>query len=63
MTKGELRKERKAARAAGEPYDQRGDRDQGAVEWGEGPRGQAARVRWARRYDDLNGAPESEDDR
>jgi len=34
-----------------------------AVEWSETPRGYDARERWARRYDDLNGAPEGDWDR
>jgi hypothetical protein len=32
-------------------------------QFSETDRGYEARDRWARRYDDLNGAPESEDDR
>jgi hypothetical protein len=67
LTKGELRKARKAARAAGLPLagdlaltrDDRGDREV----FTESARGEAARERWARRYDALNGAPESDEDR
>jgi hypothetical protein len=70
MTKGELRKARKAARANGQPLtgdlavrrsetDTRGP----AVEWTESARGYRARDRWARRYDSLNGAPEGDWDR
>jgi hypothetical protein len=33
------------------------------MEFSETPEGEAARERWARRYDALNGAPESEYDR
>jgi len=65
MTKGELRKARKAARAAGVPLvgslavdqcEQREPLGHPAVEWGETPAGYRARERWARRYDELNGA-------
>jgi hypothetical protein len=64
MTKGEIRKARKVAREQGEHLT--GDLslpNQPAVEFTETRRGYAARERWARRYDDLNGAPESEYDR
>jgi len=65
MTKGEIRKARKAARAAGKPLDGELalDRDQGAQEFSEDARSYAARERWARTYDDRNGAPEGENDR
>jgi hypothetical protein len=33
------------------------------VEFTESPKGHHAREKWARRYDDLNGAPEGDDDR
>jgi hypothetical protein len=33
------------------------------MEWTETPAGERARERWARRYDDLNGAPETDSDR
>jgi hypothetical protein len=39
------------------------DRGEGPVEFTESPRGYRAREKWAERYDELNGAPESEDDR
>jgi len=39
------------------------DRDNGSMEWTETPAGERARERWARRYDDLNGAPETDSDR
>jgi hypothetical protein len=67
MTKSETRKARKAARAAGEAL--RGelglarDRGTGRQEFSETERGYRARYRWARRYDSLSGAPESDDDR
>ena len=65
MTKGERRKARKAARADGRALDGELslDKDQGAVTWTESRAGYRARERWARRYDELNGAPESEEDR
>jgi hypothetical protein len=40
-----------------------GDRGSGPVEFTESAKGYRARERWARAYDDLNGAPESDDDR
>lgn len=39
------------------------DRGTEPIEFTESPRGDAARERWARRYDDLNGAPEGDGDR
>lgn len=39
------------------------DRGNEPMEFTETPRGYEARDRWARDYDDLNGAPESDDDR
>lgn len=66
MTKSEKRRARKAARASGNPLTGElavRDRDTGPVEWSEGSRGQRARERWARAYDALNGAPESDSDR
>lgn len=39
------------------------DRDEGSVEWSESEAGQRARERWAEAYDDLDGVPESDDDR
>jgi hypothetical protein len=65
MTKGERRKARKQARARGEALtgELALDRGQEPREWSESPAGYRARDRWARAYDALNGAPESEDDR
>ena len=67
MTKGELRAARKAARAAGQSLSGElalpNDRGTQPVEYTESPRGRKALDRWARRYDALNGAPESEYDR
>lgn len=68
MTKSELRKARKAAASQGGDWrsantgEHRDDR-RDAVCFSETPRGYRARERWARRYADLNGAPESLDDR
>jgi hypothetical protein len=67
MTKAELRKARKMAHATGLPLVgeltlDRGD-TQDANAFSETLRGQRARERWARRYDSLNGAPESDNDR
>lgn len=65
MTKSERRQARKAAHARGErltgelSVDDRGD---SPVEFTETPAGYDARHRWAKRYDALNGAPESADD-
>jgi len=66
MTRGELRKARKAARAAGRPLagelalrDDRDDR----VAFSESTAGYRARERWASYYDALNGAPDGEEDR
>ena len=68
MTKGEIRKARKARRVAGQPLT--GElalphhHEQGpAMEFSETPRGYRARERWARYYDSLNGAPEGDWDR
>lgn len=65
MTKSELRKARKAAAAAGRPSTGKLALDHGPspVEFSETRRGYNARYRWARRYDTLNGAPESMEDR
>lgn len=65
MTKSELRKARKAAAASGQPMtgELALDRGQGPMEFSETYRGYKARDRWARRYDELNGAPESWEDR
>ncbi len=40
-----------------------GDRGNEPMEFTESEQGYRARERWAERYDDLNGAPESDDDR
>ena len=65
MTKGELRKARKAARADGSKLEGELSLDQGPVTWSSelSRAGARARERWARRYDALNGAPEGEWDR
>ncbi len=65
MTKGERRRARKRARAEGRPLEDELALDRGLepVEFSETPRGYRARERWARRYDELNGAPEGEGDR
>lgn len=65
MTKGERRKARKQARAAGLPLtgELALDRNKEPVEFSETSAGYQARARWAKRYDDLNGAPEGEWDR
>ena len=71
MTKGELRKARKLARANGQPltggepspFDRREGPGQPIMEFLESQRGYQARERWARYYDSLNGAPEGDWDR
>lgn len=67
MTKRELRKARKAARAAGKPLTGelalRPDNATDQVEFSESPAGYRACERWARYYDSLNGAPENDEDR
>lgn len=64
MTKGELRKARKAARAAGRKLNgELALPNQPVQEFTETVRGYRARERWARRYYDLNGAPEGDWDR
>jgi hypothetical protein len=56
------RRTRKPRRSsAGELGD--GDRGTSPVEFSESPRGRDGLDRWARAYDQLNGAPESEEDR
>lgn len=64
MTKSETRKARKTARTEGQPLvgELAMDRGPGA-EFTESAKGYRARDRWARRYNDLNGAPENDDDR
>lgn len=77
MTKGERRKARKQARAEGGPLTDelailKPEQREGSLlaryhaagqEFTETPRGDRARERWARRYDELNGAPEGDGDR
>jgi hypothetical protein len=65
MTKGELRKARKAAHAKGRPLEGALALDRGSepAEFSESRRGYRARERWARHYEDLNGAPEGDWDR
>ena len=43
--------------------DYEDDRDDSPVEFTESEAGYRARDRWAEAYDDLDGAPESDDDR
>jgi len=67
MTKSELRKARKAARAEGRSLSgelrliarevECNDRGVGAFSFSESERGYRARDRWARWHDSLNGAP------
>jgi len=67
MTKSELRKARKAARAEGKPLTGalalNCDRDNQPIEFSETARGYRARDRYARWYDSLNGAPAGDWDR
>lgn len=65
MTKGERRAARKVARAAGLRLrgDLALDNRRDTIAFSETPRGYRARERWARTYDNLNGAPEGEHDR
>ncbi len=67
MTRGETRKARKDARAEGRTFTGDltlpRDNQRDTTEFSETPRGYRARERWARRYDELNGAPESDCDR
>ena len=65
MSKSDLRKARKAARANGQPLtgELATDRNTGSTEWSESLKGYRARDTWARWYDSLNGAPEGEGDR
>ena len=70
LTKGEMRRARKRARQDGTPYIgnvsiQGGDTavEGPAMEFSESAAGLMARERWARRYDDLDGAPEGDWDR
>ena len=70
MTKGERRKARKAARAAGEPLTEelaipahQRDNATDSGEFTESAAGDRGRERWVRYYDELNGAPENDGDR
>lgn len=69
MTKGEKRRARKAARAAGRPLtgelglSEIGPWPQCPNTFTETPAGDRARERWARHYDALDGAPEGDWDR
>jgi hypothetical protein len=67
MTKGELRKARKSAVATGQPWtavQEDGRIVQGRVRTRrEEARHARGMHRWARTYDSLNGAPESDGDR
>jgi hypothetical protein len=65
MTKGERRRARREAAAAGRPLagELALDRGHSPTEFTETARGYRARERWAHRYDRLNGQPEGDDDR
>ena len=64
MTKGDIRKARKLARANGDPLDRELELpNQPACELSESVAGDRGRERWARYYDSLNGAPEGDWDR
>ena len=65
MTKGEIRTARKTAIARGDKLagELALDCNTSSTTFTESRRGSRARYRWARRYDSLNGAPESDDDR
>lgn len=65
MTKSERRKARKTAQAHRlPPMDELTlDRGPEPIEFSESPQGYLARERWARAYDELNGAPEDDWDR
>ena len=65
LTKSERRKARKMARREGRSLEGKLalDRPREPVELSETARGYRARERWARHYDALNGAPESDYDR
>lgn len=63
MTKSELRRARKQAKKEGKKltgdlavHQERSTAD--PMEFSETSKGYRARERWARRYDELNGAPE-----
>lgn len=65
MTKSDLRRARQQAGAEGRPLigELAIDCGPGRMEFTETKRGYKARERWARRYDALNGSPESDGDR
>lgn len=64
MTKSQLRKARKQARANGQPLANELELlNQPIQEFTETPRGYRARDKWAQHYDELNGAPEGDWDR
>jgi len=65
MTKGEIRRARRMARAEGRPFEGELALDRGTQphEFSESPRGRRTLDKWARRYDALDGAPESDYDR
>ena len=63
MTKSELRRARKQARAEGRKFGGITEREQDREIFTETARGYRARWAWAERYDRLNGAPESDEDR
>ncbi len=52
---------RNMAAGRAEPLADRDDRQ--PFEWSESAAGERARERWAESYDDLDGAPEGDDDR
>lgn len=59
-SKGELRRLRKEARAAGKQMPS--DHGTEPIEFTESATGYRARDKWARTYEKLNGAPESDYD-
>lgn len=65
MTKGERRKARKAAVSEGRQLTGELELDRGPepAEFTESPNGYRARERWARCYEERNGAPEGDWDR
>lgn len=67
MTKGEIRKARKLARANNQPLVNelalKENSPNDPSNFSETSKGRKALDRWARNYDDLNGAPEGDWDR
>jgi len=66
MTKADKRKARKIARKAGDTLTGELVLDRGrheSIEFTDTTRGYRARDKWARHYDNLNGAPEGDWDR